>query len=43
VKVELSNAGEVKGTFSFTAYRERPADMDEKVVISEGTFWAVPY
>lgn len=42
VKVELSNAGEVKGTFNFTAYRERPADQNEKVEISEGSFWAVP-
>lgn len=42
VKVELSNAGEVKGTFSFTAYRERPASADEKVVMSDGSFWATP-
>lgn len=42
VKVELSNANEVKGTFKFTAYRERPADQSEKVVMTDGSFWATP-
>ncbi len=42
VKVELSNAGEIKGTFKFTAFRERPASADAKVVISDGSFWVTP-
>jgi hypothetical protein len=40
--VELSNAGEVKGTFNFTAFRMKPASVDEKVVMSDGSFWATP-
>ena len=42
VKVDMSSAGEVKGSFNFTAFREKPASVDDKVVITDGTFWATP-
>lgn len=42
VKLDLSNAGEIKGTFNFTAFREKPASADEKAVLTDGSFWATP-
>ena len=43
IKVELSTPGEVKGSFSFTASKYYPEyDVNNKVVLTEGTFWATP-